>query len=89
MPINDDDSGLGRSIRMHVAARFRERAKWPQVEPDAETRRIVREIKGKFARFGPKQVHAQAEWAYGVDLDLDMVRGALAELEAQPEIEES
>lgn len=77
------DESLGRSIRMHVAARFRERAKWPQTEPDDETRRIVREIHAEAASFGPKRVAAQAEWKYGVELDLDMVRGALTELEAE------
>lgn len=81
MSINDGRPG--HSIRVSVAAKFRERAKYPQAEPDSETRRIVREIHAEFARFGPKQVAAQAEWKYGVDLDLDMVRGALAELEAE------
>jgi hypothetical protein len=81
MPINDGT--LGRSIRMHVAARFRERAKFPQVEPDEETFRIVREIHEKYARYDPKQVAAVAELEYEVELDLDMVRGALTELEAE------
>jgi hypothetical protein len=75
------DDGLGRSIRIHAAARFRERAKFPQTEPDSETRRIVREIAEEFDRYGPKQVAAVAEQRYGVELDLDMVRGALAEIE--------
>lgn len=83
MPIDNSGHDLGRSIRMSVAAKFRERAKYPQAEPDDETRRIVREIKSEFARFGPKQVAAQAEWKYGVNLDLDMVRGALGELEVE------
>lgn len=78
-----NDDSLGRSIRMHVAAGFRERAKFPQAEPDPETRRIVREIMEEFSRFGPKRVAAMAEFRYGVELDLDMVRGALAELEVE------
>jgi hypothetical protein len=84
MPINDGGS-LGRSIRQRISEKFAERAKHPQIEPDDETRRIVREIHAKFARFGPKQVAAQAEWKYGADLNMDMVRGALAELEAERE----
>jgi hypothetical protein len=75
------DEGLGRAIRMSTAAHFRERAKFPQTEPDPETRRIVREIAAEFARYGPKRVAAVAELRYDVELDLDMVRGALAELE--------
>lgn len=79
MAMNDDS--LGRAGRAAAAAHFRERAKYPQAEPDPETRRIVREIIAEFSRFGPKQVAAEAGRRYGVELDLDMVRGALAELE--------
>jgi hypothetical protein len=82
VPRNDDRAG--RSTRIQVAASFRERAKHPQTEPDAETRRITREIITEFPRFGPKQVAAMAEHRYGIALDLDMVRGALAELEGEP-----
>lgn len=81
MPRDDSMHSLGRAIRTHVANRFHERAKFPQAEPDPETRRIVREIMAEFSRFGPQRVAAMAENRYGVVLDLDMVRGALAELE--------
>jgi hypothetical protein len=81
MSMNDDS--LGQSGRKAMRELFAERAKHPQVEPDEQTRRIVREIIAEFSRFGPKQVAAVAEQRHHVQLDPDMVRGALAELEKE------
>lgn len=75
------DHSLGRDIRMSAARRRRDAVNdRPGITPDDETRRIVGEVFAERPRYGPKQIVFYAATALKVELDLEMVRGALAEI---------
>lgn len=78
--ISKDDS-LGRAIRTQAMKNLRDRSRnKPGIEPDEQTRELVAQIVEERARYGPKQIVAYAAFRYGVELDLEMVRGALHEI---------